>query len=243
MLEVHTISYDYTPAAWEKYSAFLEHLASQPHVRKICEIGGGSNPALSLEFIQKHQLEYTILDISPAELSKAPNGYIKLVGDITNPGPSLLGQQYDLIFSKMLAEHVEKGEAFHHHVYQLLNVGGKAFHFFPTLYSLPFLINFVLPESLSTKVLAFFFHGRSKQGKHGKFPAYYSMCRGPTKSQFKKFKTLGFHIEKYIGYFGHGYFDKIPILKQISRFTTKLLIKYPQPWLTSYAYVLLTKNA
>ena len=46
-----------------------------------------------------------IIDISAKELAKAPAGYRKRVLDVTQP---LTGKEgtYDLVFSKMLAEHV-----------------------------------------------------------------------------------------------------------------------------------------
>jgi hypothetical protein len=235
-----TVSYDLTPIAWNNYDAFLENLASRPGVKKICEIGGGSNPALSLAFITKHHLEYTILDISESELNKAPEGYIKLVGDITHPHFSP-DNHYHLIFSKMLAEHVMDAASFHKNVFNLLDSGGMAFHFFPTLYSLPFVINKYLPETLSGNLLRLFFKERNNEGHHGKFPAYYNMCRGPTKNQIKKLEEVGYLIEKYIGFFGHGYFEKIPLVRTLSNLLPRLLRSHPNPWLTSYAYVLLSK--
>ncbi|MHB1947700.1 MAG: class I SAM-dependent methyltransferase [Gammaproteobacteria bacterium] len=235
------ISYGITKTAWDNYASFLESIASRPGIKKICEIGGGANPALSLDFITKHNIEYTILDISEKELAKAPAGYIKLVGDITKKDLTMLGKDYDLVFSKMFAEHVVDGAAFHRNVFDLLAPGGVAFHFFPTLYSLPFILNKLMPESLSEKILTFFDKARSKQGQYGKFPAYYSLCFGPTLQQIKKLQNMGYKIEKFIGFFGHHYFQKIPLLNKMSHVIAKLLLRFPVPALTSYAYVLLSK--
>ena len=47
----------------------------------------------------------------------------------------------------MLAEHVPDGYRFHSNLFELLKPGGVAFHFMPTLYSPPFVINRLLPET------------------------------------------------------------------------------------------------
>jgi uncharacterized UPF0146 family protein len=110
------VSYGTWPQAWFGYQHFLEQfIAARPTIRRVLEIGGGANPALSIEFIQKHRLQYTILDISAAELAKAPDGYLKLQADITDAN-LLIPEVYDFVFSKMLAEHVSSGVTFHHNV-------------------------------------------------------------------------------------------------------------------------------
>jgi hypothetical protein len=116
-----------------------------------------------------------------------------------------------------------------------------AFHFFPTLYALPFIINKFLPENLSQKLLGLFYKHRDNAGHHGKFPAFYHMCKGPTLSQIKALENFSYSIEKYIGFFGHGYYEKIPVLRSFNESLAKQLLKHPIPWLTSYAYLVLSK--
>lgn len=237
------ISYNRSEVAWADYVPFLQELAKRPNIKKICEIGAGATPSLSLDFVREHKLEYTLLDISAEELKKAPDGYRKIVGDIIHPHNLLEANQYDLIFSRMLAEHVKNGKVFHQNVFQLLAPHGIAFHFFPTLCAAPFMVNKFLSEKVSTKVLNLL--NKRKKFEPGtqlaKFPAYYSYCYGPTKQQMSALTEIGYSIEQYIGFFGHGYYDRIPVLKQLNKATTKLLMAYPSPWLTSYAYVLLYK--
>jgi uncharacterized UPF0146 family protein len=228
--------------AWQNYDSYLEDLATRPEVKKICEIGGGANPSLPLDFIQRHRLEYTILDFSAEELGKAPDEYRKIQADIMSPNLSL-DQGYDLIFSKMLAEHVQSGHDFHVNVLRLLREGGYAFHFFPTLYALPFVINFLIPDQLTEHILLFLQPSRTKTGKHSKFKAYYSWCRGPLKRQIMRFERLGYSVEEYVGFYGHsGYYKKIKPLHALHLIKSSLLTKYPIPLLTSYAYVLLRKK-
>ncbi len=235
------ITYKHYLEAWHNHYPYLIELIIQKNLKKICEIGGGANPLLPLEFIQHYQLEYTVLDISEEELSKAPQGYIKVLGDITSDNIDHLKNDYDLVFSKMLAEHVQSGKKFHHNVRELLRPGGMAFHFFPTLYAIPFMLNKIIPESLSLKLLGRVSKTRNNLGNHGKFPGYYNMCFGPTKNQIRLLQNIGYQIDTYIGFFGHDYFKNIRLFNWLSNLMTRLLIKYPLASLTSYSYMLLTK--
>lgn len=235
------ITYKHYQEAWNNHYSSLTDLIIRKNLKKICEIGGGANPLLPLEFIKQHNLEYTVLDISAEELSKAPLGYIKVLGDITSDNIDHLENDYDLVFSKMLAEHVAHGVKFHQNIKQLLKPGGIAFHFFPTLYSIPFTLNKIIPESLSLKLLSCLSKERNNIGNHGKFQAYYSMCHGPTKKQISILQKIGYRVDVYTGFFGHGYFKNMGILNWISDQTTRLLLKYPIARLTSYSYVVLTK--
>ena len=241
------IEYYLTQDAGKRFISDLKSLALKPDVKKICDVGGGANPILSLDFINEHGLEYTILDISAEQLAKAPDGYHKLQVDITNPNFNL-DVEYDLVFSKFLAEHVSSGLLFHKNIMSILRKGGYAFHYFPTLYNLPFLMNYIMPKKLSERILLFVAPHRKKEGNHGKFPAYYSWCRGPIKSQINKFDSLGYNIEMYRGFFGHKFYNiskKIKIFKVfvvLNRWFSRLLVKHPLPWITTFAHVLLRKR-
>lgn len=235
------ITYKHYQEAWNNHHSYLTDLIIRKKLKKVCEIGGGANPLLSLPFILQHNLEYTVLDVSAEELSKAPEGYIKVLGDITRDNMDHFEKNHDLIFSKMLAEHVADGVKFHQNIKQLLKPGGIAFHFFPTLYSIPFTLNKIIPESLSMKLLSYVSKERNNVGNHGKFPAYYNMCYGPTKSQINTLQKMGYKVDSYTGFFGHGYFKNMGMLTWISNQITSLLLKYPIARLTSYSYVVLTK--
>lgn len=235
-----TVSYAKTDSGWTEYTRrIVSELVEERQVRRVCDIGAGANPLLDDDFVRANALEYTILDISASELEKAPAGYRKIVADISSPGFSLDGQ-FQLIFSKMLAEHVRDGEQFHRNVMSLLAPGGLAVHVFPTLYTLPFLVNYLVPESLGSKLLGLF-APRDKY-QHAKFPAYYRWCRGPTQTQMRRFKGLGYRVVEYRGFFGHaGYYNKIPILKSVHDLKSAYLLRHPHPLLTSYACVVLEK--
>jgi len=235
------IDYGLTDDAWAGFVGRVERLVMTHQCRTICEIGGGANPALSLDFVQKQGLDYVIIDISATELAKAPAGYRTRVQDMTLP---LTGEEgtYDLVFSKMLAEHVRDGELFHHNMFRLLRPGGVAFHFFPTLYAPPYILNLLLPERVTDWLLNVFQAGREKSGRLGKFPAYYRWCHGPTTRQLARLKSVGFRVEQYTGFFGHpGYYQKVRFIERLHRAFAAWLQRHPNPWLTSFAYAVLVK--
>lgn len=240
------IRYTKSQGAWEGYCGYVQDAIVRSSARRVLELGGGANPTLPLDFVQREGIEYTVLDISPVELAKAPSGYRKVCCDI-GAYDMAIGEQeggYDLIFSKMLAEHVRNGEQMHRNVLRLLAPGGKAVHYFPTLYAPPFVLNRIIPETLADRLLQWLEPGREKEGNKGKFPAYYSWCRGPTKRQLRRLRSLGYDIEEYVGFFGHNvYYRRIPVVRGMHRRLCDWLVDHPVPGLTSSVYVALAKPA
>lgn len=232
------VSYGFFLEAWQDHAATVRRLIEHGGARTVCEIGGGANPSLPLSFARERGLEYTILDVSRAELDKAPDGYRKVAADICGDNLPLAGR-FDFMFSKMLAEHVASGHAFHRNVFRLLAPGGLAFHFFPTLYAPAFVANRLLPEDVSSRALQAFAPRDPHQ--HGKFPARYSWCRGPTRPQLARLRSLGYEIVAYRGFFGHDYYRWIPPLHWASVRTAEWLCRHPWAPMTSFALVLLRK--
>lgn len=239
MVSSNAVSYKLTTDVWDNYSPNLHRLLVDLDVHKLCEVGGGCNPAVGVDFINQHNIKYTLLDISPEELAKAPEGYSKVIADVCER-QSLPAEKYDFIFTKMLAEHVSDGKKFHENVFQLLEPGGYAFHFFPTLFALPFAVNRVIPERLSERILEKI-APRDKVYLR-KFPAYYSWCYGPTKKQISRFHDIGYEIITYDGLFGaEGYYRRLPFGVQVSKAVAKFLIRNPIPQLTAFSLILLRK--
>ena len=236
------IEYRLEDDAWQGFDSFITSLIVRGQARTVCEIGGGANPALPIEFVQAHGLDYVIMDISAPELRKAPSGYRTRVQDVTAP---LTGEEgtYDLVFSKMLAEHIKDPVMFHGNLHRLLKPGGVSCHFFPTFFAAPYVVNRLLPERLTAAVVNLLQSGRERSGRHAKFPAYYRWCRGPIPSQFRRFETMGFHVRQYIGFFGYpGYFKKLPMIERAHRARAAWRQQHPNPWLTSFAYIVLEKS-
>ena len=224
---------------WLAYEQFLTDLIDQHGSKSVCDIGGGANPLLENDYVQKSGIRYTILDISETELDKAPTAYNKIVADIAS-SEFKTEEKFDLIFSKMLAEHIEDPLQFHANVMKLLSDDGIAVHLFPTFYAMPFLVNRIVPESLSTRLLDII-APRDRYQKD-KFSAYYRWCRGPTRRQIQRFRDMGYQVLEYRGYFGHsGYYDRIKPLKRLHQLKTAYLLKHPNAHLTSFAVVMLMK--
>lgn len=223
----------------DKFNSRVKELIVKTHSNKVCDIGGGANPLLSKEYIIHNSLNYVLLDISESELNKAPASYSKLVADISAENFDVQ-EQFDFCFSRMVAEHIKNGEQLHRNVLKILKRGGIVIHIFPTLFALPFLVNRILSQNVGLFVLnKILFRGKTNRRK---FPAYYSWCYGPTKRQMRRFEDLGYNIIEYVGGFGHsGYYKYISLLRKLHMIKTNYLIKYPNPWLTSYSYIVLEK--
>ncbi|HEY1507453.1 MAG TPA: methyltransferase domain-containing protein [Solirubrobacteraceae bacterium] len=204
---------------------------------RVCELGGGARPALESEFLEANGLECLVVDISAPELEKAPDGYATLVGDVSSTSFST-GEhdgRYDIVFSRVLAEHVRDARTFHINVHRLLRPGGIAMHFFPTLWWPPFVVNRVLPESAAEWLLLKVEPWRVKSGDRGKFPAFYHWCFGPTHKQIGRFATAGFAVEHCVAYFGEQSHAPGRLLKKVDSAWTELMVRHPVYQFTSYA--------
>lgn len=223
---------------WSKTETFIKDLIVKNNIRSILEIGAGANPTISPDFIRQNNLSYTISDVDDFELSKADEIYSKLVIDLSQKDIRLQ-QKFDLVFSRMVGEHIKDAKTLHENVYNNLITGGISFHCFSTLYALPFVVNRILPESLSDFILSIV--APRDNDKHGKFKAHYSWSRGPSKKMIDNFEQVGYEVIEYIGYFGHGYYYKIPVLNKIEMLKSKILQKLEIPALTAYAHIILQK--
>lgn len=235
------ISYGHISAAWDGHPEWLRDLIRTTSPKRVLEVGGGAKPAISLDELSKLGItEYAVLDISEEELGKAPAGYSKIRADICAEWQEV-GEGYDLVISRMLAEHVSDANRFHSNVLKLLAPGGRAFHFFPTLFCPVYIANRFIPERLGWRLLSFASSIRTRHGNNDKFPAYYKWCYGPTRWQIRRFQRMGYEVEKYLGFFGHGYYNRIPGLRQLHEGLTAFLLTHPSPYLTTTAYLVLRK--
>jgi SAM-dependent methyltransferase len=171
-------------------------------------------PAFRLEQLPEHVSSYTVNDISADELALAPAAYEKALFDVTGDVRDFAGQ-FDVVFSKTLLEHVADGEALHRNVLSLLKPGGIAFHMAPTLYALPFVLNRMMPETLSRSILFRFFPNR--RSEKPKFPAYYSWCYGNRAKMNGMLQRVGYREVEIIHFYGHSYYERIPVLRRIER--------------------------
>jgi SAM-dependent methyltransferase len=235
-----TIAFDRSEVAWDGYHAFLTGLIERHAARDLCDLGGGANPVLDPGWITARGLGYTLLDISAEELAKTPACYHKVQADVCAAAPPL-SARFDLVFSRMLLEHVVDAERFHRNVLAMLKPGGLAFHFFPTLFAAPFVVNRLLFGGWTDWLLRAL--APRDPLRAGKFPAYYQGCRGPSSRQIARLERLGYQVVEYRGFFGHRYYDRLPGVGRLERLARAMLLRHPWSLMTSYAYLVLQKPA
>lgn len=222
------------------YDGLVLDLAQRTGARAVAELGGGADPVLadaeSWGFVQ----DRVVFDISAEELAKAADTVEKRVADLCTP-IAKGHESYDLVFSKMLCEHLPDARTFHSNCYSLLRPGGLAVHIFPTLYAAPFVINRLLPENISRELVRRLQPGRLENPKTEKFPAHYDWCSGPTRRTLQRYRNIGFEIVEWNGAFGHNYYRPIPPLDALERAKSRFLLRHPIPSLTSFAVAVLRR--
>jgi 2-polyprenyl-3-methyl-5-hydroxy-6-metoxy-1,4-benzoquinol methylase len=226
---------------YEKAETFLQDLIATYQPQSILEIGAGANPTLSVDYVRAAPFTYTTNDVSEGELRKADQAYQRLCLDVCyDLIPDHALSAYDLIFSRMVNEHVRDGRTYYTHIFHMLSPGGITVHCFPTLYALPFVTNRIMPECISDHLLGLM--APRDRYQHAKFKAYYSWSRGPSSRMIRKFEAIGYQVVEYVGFFGHNYYRRFPLLHKLERFKSIFLCSHLQiAALTSYAYVILRK--
>ncbi len=228
------IKYGKTEEAYESYPEVLKQIVKTNGFFSILDVGGGAQPMFNLEYILNEKLDYTVLDISKEELACAPKGYSKCQMDIAAANISF-PKEFDFVFSRFMAEHVYDAAGLHTNVFRALRPGGMAVHFFPTLYALPFVVNWLLPNWTAALFL------NKERRDRGKFPAYYRWCVGPNPRSVQRFAELGYEVMEYSGFFGHGYYDSFPILRNIHGWFRERMLEHRIGMFTSFAWIVLRK--
>jgi SAM-dependent methyltransferase len=230
--------------AWKNYKNLIIDIIKMKIKSKdinILEIGGGRFPLLTDSDINSiGHVTYTVNDISQDELDRAPNCFNKERFDISSNIPARNFAKYDVVFMKMVMEHVKNGRIVYENILSLLSSGGVFINFHPTLFSPPFLINLLMPETISRKILKIFLPHRN-DNEYPKFPAYYKYCYS-TDNNRKKIKDIGFSEVLIVPFYGHGYyFKKIPLVREIDQLITNFAKNRNFRLLSSFAITIVKK--
>jgi SAM-dependent methyltransferase len=215
------------------YGDELKALVASYPAARILELGAGRWPSFRIEEMPSTVESYTVNDISADELSLLPEGYDKACFDVSGDAESFR-DTYDVVFSRFLAEHVPDGVAMHRNVYRVLRPGGVAFHLIPTLYALPFILNKFAPERLTTPLLKLLSPRRTISPK---FPAHYSACYGNPARMRSMLHQIGYDRVEVRNFYGHFYYEKIPVLASLHRRFSSLAARRNWHLLGSYAYI------
>ena len=223
--------------AWDNYKRVVRALASQQANPSLLEVGGGRDPLFDRNEIAGLGA-MTINDISPRELAVLPQGYrtacFDVAGDIA-PVKHLRGS-FDLAFSRMVFEHVADGERAWANLYDLLAPGGIALAFVPTLYSLPFVINKLLPDKLAAQIVKRLYPNRTDDGDPV-FPARYSWCFADERRVGGMLSRLGYKEIVVLPFYGHEYYVRFPLIREANDWFTGLARRHDWRMIATHAYI------
>jgi SAM-dependent methyltransferase len=223
--------------AWQNFLPVVKTLIRDGQFRSVMEIGGGRSPSFTRAEMEELGIKYTSNDISARELSLAPDWVGKAHFDIqTVDRATLAGHegQYDFIFSKMVMEHVPSYQRAYRNISLLLRPGGMVISFHPTLLAFPFVVNKLMPERLSNRVLRFMFPHRTDTGTP-KFPAYYSGCYA-SRSVRNAILQEGFSDVGQTPFYSHFYYKKVPLVRGIHYSLSRLLSRMKIHQLSAFCY-------
>lgn len=229
--------------AWDYYDATIIALARRYGLTELCEIGGGRDPGFQPGNPALGGLSLTVNDIDQLELDFAPNGLKKarfdIAGDLSEadarPG------SFDLMFSRMVFEHVDGVERAWSNIHTLLRPGGIALAFFPTLYAPVFTLNHMIPESLSRKIVHALFPNRRDGGGDPKFPALYDWCITNERKVLPMLRKAGFAEAHIQPFWGHGYFERMPVIREADHAFNLMAARLNMRLFSTYAFVIVRK--
>ncbi|HEX3709899.1 MAG TPA: methyltransferase domain-containing protein [Pseudolabrys sp.] len=228
--------------AWANYERVVAGLCSAFDAHRILEIGGGRDPLFSRDEIKRLGVEMTVNDISPGELSVLPSGYrtacFDIAGDISAVAD--LRNGFDLAFSRMVFEHVADGRRAWANLYELLAPGGIALAFMPTLYALPFVANWLLPDKIAAAIVKRLFANRTDD-EDPVFPARYSWCVASERRMHPMLSEIGYREIAVLPFYGHGYYGSFPIVRDLHARFTDIVRRRDWRLLASHAYIVVRK--
>jgi SAM-dependent methyltransferase len=224
--------------AWHNYKPVIRGLAKQFAAKRLIEIGGGRDPLFDPAEIADLGVDMTISDIAPGELAVLPQGYstacFDVAGDIS--GVRNLRGTFDLAFSRMVFEHVSDGQRAWANLHELLAPGGVALAFVPTLYSVPFVLNWLLPDKLAAAIVKAIFRHRTDDADPV-FPARYSWCVADNARMGSMLSAIGYREIVVQPFYGHGYYRYFPIVRDIHERFTGIARQRDWRTLASFAYI------
>lgn len=231
-------------AAWAgiQFLDTVRSLIKLNEAKSVIEIGGGRAPSFTQGEVETLGLRYTSNDISARELSKAPSWVEKAQFDVQTPDPAEIDafvDKFDLAFSNMVMEHVPNYERAYRNIFRILRPGGVSLAYHPVLFASPFVVNKLLPETISRALLTTFFPNRTDDGIP-KFPAIYSGCKISDDVR-KRLLAIGYRNVWQIPFYGHTYYEKFPVVAPMQRFVARKAADHNFAALAAFTYTIVQK--
>lgn len=138
----------------------------------IYDVGGGSQPCVSVEQKEAYGIKLTGIDISSEEMDLAPAGSYdsKIVIDIAKYRGS---GDADVVVCQSVLEHLRDNRSAISAIASMIKPGGQVYIFVPCRNAVYARINRILPQAFKEKLLSQIFPGAEE---HQGFPAYYDRC-------------------------------------------------------------------
>jgi SAM-dependent methyltransferase len=228
--------------AWDNYKRVVRELCRELAARRLIEIGGGRDPLFNLNELKDLGAELTLNDIDPRELAYLPKQYptacFDIVGDLSGVGH--LRGSFDLAFSRMVFEHVADGQRAWANLHELLAPGGIALAFIPTLYAPPFVVNWLLPHKLAAAIVKTLRPERRGE-EDPVFPPVYSWCFADEIRMRSMLTAIGYRDVAVLPFYGHGYFEYVPIMRDIHKWFAGIARRRDWRTIASFAYIIVRK--
>jgi SAM-dependent methyltransferase len=225
---------------WDNYPRVVRHLAKTFDARRMLEIGAGRRPLFGVDELRNLNAELTVNDISADELARLPTGYRQACFDIAGNAVDAQIGMIDLAFSRMVFEHVDDARKAWSNVKALLAPGGVALAFVPTLFALPFTINWLLPNDLGESIAHSLDHTRTQED-NPVFPARYHWCFTLNGPMHRRLEDVGFAEVLIVPFYGHRYYRNFPLIRDVHRGFTAAARKFDLRLFSTYAYIIVRK--
>lgn len=224
--------------AWDNYENVVRGLARILSAKHLLEVGGGRDPLFKANELAALGVQMTINDISQTELDLLADTYRKSCFDVAGDISAVAGLRgyFDLAFSRMVFEHVVDGRRAWRNLYELLAPGGVALAFIPTLYSFPFVVNWLLPDDVAAKIVKMLYRNRTDE-EGPVFPARYSWTFASERKMKPMLEGIGYREVQILPFYGHRYFERLPVIRDIHERFTAMAKANDWRTIASYAYI------
>ena len=204
--------------AWENYQPVVKALSRRLGLKRLCEIGGGRNPLLSLEEVRALGASYAVNDISAGELALVPDGFATACFDVAGDRAALpTAQSFDLVFSRMVFEHVQDVATRPGATSTICwRRASSPLPSSPPSIRCPFLVNRLVPEWLSGAIVGRLYPHRDRNGLVPQFKAYYDHCVSREAAIRAMLEGSGFADCAVIPFWGHDYYRGLPVLRDVA---------------------------